>query len=180
MRLFFAASLLLVTNAFAGPGHAHDDDEGCMQGPVAQFGRYIGDWRIEDETLAQDGSGWSDGAGARWRFECVGGGVAVQDYWMPLTGGFGTNLRTFNPSTDSWEIVWTARLAPGLQRISARENENGEIVMSIDYPVPPQPQRIIFYPPKDGGWNWAMQWSLDEGKTWFDVYRIKATPWVDD
>ena len=52
--------------------------------------------------------------------------------------------------------------------------------MSIDYPVPQQPQRIIFYPPDDSGWNWAMQWSLDDGETWFDVYRIRATPWTGD
>ena len=179
MRFLLALSLLLGGAAFAGPGHSHGD-EACMQGPMAQFGRYIGDWRIEDETLSrEDGKTWSEGVGARWTFECVGG-VAVQDYWMPFNGGFGTNLRTFNPSTDSWEIVWTATLAPGLQRISARQDDAVAIVMSIDHPKPPQPQRIIFYPPDDNGWNWAMQWSMDEGKTWFDVYRIKATPWSDD
>ena len=166
--------------AWSGPEHAHHGSEGCMKGPMAQFGRYIGDWRITDEQLSQDGTEWSAGTGARWQFECVGNGVAVQDYWMPFTGGYGTNLRTFNPSTDAWEIVWTAARQPGLQRISARQDEEGRIVMSIDYPEPPQPRRIIFFPPDEEGWDWAMQWSLDGGNTWFDVYRIRATPWEDE
>ncbi len=180
MRLLLALSLLLGGTAVAGPGHSHDDDDGCMHGAIAQFGRYIGDWRIHDETLSQqDGKTWSEGVGARWKFECVGGGVAVQDYWMPFNGGYGTNLRTYNASTDRWEIVWAATQLNGLQRISARQNDAGEIVMSIDYPEPPQPQRIIFYPPDENGWNWAMQWSMDGGETWFDVYRIRATPWSE-
>ncbi len=181
MRILLALGLLLAGTATAGPGHSHSHGEGgCMKGPMAQFGRYIGDWRIDDETLSQDGTTWSDGPGARWTFECVGNGVAVQDHWMPLTGGYGTNLRTFNPSSERWEIVWAATALNGLQRISARQDDAGEIVMSIDYPEPPQPRRIIFYPPDDDGWNWVQQWSLDGGENWFDVYRIRATPWTDD
>ena len=64
-------------------------ENACMDGPIAQFGRYVGDWKIEDESLARDGSGWSDGKGARWVFECIGDGTAVQDYWMPNGGGYG-------------------------------------------------------------------------------------------
>lgn len=150
----------------------------CMDGPIAQFGRYIGDWKIEDEQLAQDGSGWGPGDGARWIFECIGDGVGVQDYWLPNKGGFGTNLRVYNPDTGRWEIVWTATPINGLTHISAQQNDQGDIVMSVENPKPDPPRRITFFPPDEGGWNWVMEMSFDEGKTWAPVYRIKATPWA--
>lgn len=157
----------------------HTDKSACMEGSVAQFGRYIGDWKITDQSLAQDGSGWGPGTGARWIFSCVGPGLAIQDYWMPTGGGFGTNLRTYNPDTDSWEIVWAAGALNGLMHISAKENDEGNIVMDIIKPVQDPPRRIIFFAPDDTGWNWAQQWSFDGGETWADVYRIRATPWQD-
>lgn len=168
VALVFIGSMIV-----AAPAIAEND---CMEGPMAQFGRYIGDWKIIDETLARDGSKWSPGKGARWRFECVGNGTAVQDFWMPKGGGFGTNLRTYNPDTESWEIVWAANNLKGLSHISAKQNENGDIVMDILKPVQNPPRRIIFYAPDDEGWSWAQQWSLDGGETWFDVYRIRAVP----
>lgn len=158
---------------------AFADTNACLDGEMAQFGRYVGDWRITDEQLSQDGKTWSPGQGARWTFECIGNGVAVQDYWMPNSGGWGTNLRTFNADTGGWEIVWAAQRQQGLMRISARQHEDGSIVMSVDHPPQPQPRRIIFFPPEETGWNWAMQWSLDKGRTWFDVYRMRAAHWED-
>ena len=57
-----------------------DKTEGCMAGPIAQFGRYIGDWNIADETLSrEDGKTWIPGKGARWNFTCLGNGTAIQD-----------------------------------------------------------------------------------------------------
>jgi len=159
------------------PPVLHTDKSNCMKGNVAQFGRYIGDWKITDETLAKDGSGWGPGTGARWIFACVGPGLAIQDYWMPNAGGFGTNLRTYNPDTDRWEIVWAAGRLNGLMHISAKQNDAGDIVMDIVKPVQDPPRRIIFFAPDESGWNWVQQWSFDNGETWTDVYRIRATPW---
>jgi hypothetical protein len=172
------AVILIAGLASAGDVPAlHTDKSNCMEGPVAQFGRYIGDWKIDDESLAADGSGWGPGNGARWIFSCVGPGIAIQDYWMPNGGGFGTNLRTYNPDTGGWEIVWTALKQHGITRISAQQNADGNIVMNILEPVQDPPRRIIFFPPDEKGWNWVQQWSFDGGDTWTDVYRIKASPW---
>ena len=35
-----------------------------MEGSMAEFGRYVGDWEITDEALARDGSGWAPGNAA--------------------------------------------------------------------------------------------------------------------
>ena len=177
MKLTGIALLFVTATAIAGPEHAHHDNA-CMKGPMSQFGRYVGDWKITDESLSKtDGVTWTPGNGARWIFECIGDGTAVQDHWKPASGGYGTNLRTYNAETDTWEIVWAAKTLNGLQHITARANDEGNVVMDIVKPEPPQPRRIIFYAPDEEGWNWAMQWSMDGGETWFDVYRIRATPW---
>jgi len=174
-----AVLVLCCCIAMGGTAGAGETENACLEGPMAQFGRYVGDWKIEDQALAQDGSGWGPGKGARWKFECVGDGTAVQDFWTPNGGGWGTNLRTYNPDTGSWEIVWAAQQQKGLMYISARQDEAGNVVMDVLKPVQPQPRRITFMVPDDKGWNWVMEWSFDEGKTWTPVYKIRATPWTD-
>jgi hypothetical protein len=50
------ATVLLTSLACAGAAPTvHTDQSACMDGSVAQFGRYIGDWKITDEQLAKDG-----------------------------------------------------------------------------------------------------------------------------
>lgn len=159
-----------------------DNGEGCTTGPVEQFGRYLGDWNIEDQGLQQDGKTWAPGNGARWNFTCVGNGIAVQDFWMPNGAaggpppGVGTNLRIYDPNTQQWEITWTATRSPGFSHIRAKEDEGGNIVMHYVSPEQNPPRRITFFPPTDKGWDWVMEVSLDSGETWTAVYKIKATP----
>jgi len=151
------------------------DRSACMEGPIAQFGRYIGEWHIEDERLGQDGS-WAPGDGARWNFVCLGNGVAVQDFWLPPGGNSGTNLRTYDAESDAWEIAWTATLSPGISTITAKRQDDGRIVMHYKDPIPEPRRRITFYPPTDEGWRWTLEFSGDEGETWREVYRIRAMP----
>jgi len=151
--------------------------EACMQGPLAEFGQYIGDWKIEDSTLAKDGSGWTDGEGARWIFTCLGNGTAIQDFWLPANGAVGTNLRTYKPETGAWEIAWTVDKLPGFSHIRAERDEDGNIVMHYVDPVPTPLRRITFFPADKSGWKWKLEFSNDDGETWFEVYRISATPW---
>lgn len=177
-HLIITTSCLL----FASSGLADDsdipfgNDEACMQGKMVQFGRYIGDWKIEDSRLAKDGSGWQPGPGARWIFTCLGDGTAVQDFWLPPNGNIGTNLRTYNAESAKWDIAWAINTAPGFSHIQAELDADDNIVMSYVSPIPSPLRRITFYPPDDGGWNWQLEFSNDNGETWFVVYKIRATP----
>ncbi|MGI9220721.1 MAG: hypothetical protein ACR2QS_06765 [Woeseiaceae bacterium] len=170
---------------FASVVSADDDalpfgnTEACMEGPMAQFGQYIGDWKIEDSTLAQDGSGWTDGQGARWVFACFGNGTAIQDFWYPANGAIGTNLRTYNPETGTWEIAWTVDKLPGFTHIRAKQVEDGSIVMDFVAPIPNPLRRITFFPVDETGWKWTLELSNDEGENWMEVYRINATPYAE-
>jgi hypothetical protein len=153
-----------------------DDKAACMEGPLEQFGRYIGNWDIEDSQLGDDGETWTKGDGAKWNFVCLGNGTAIQDFWLPPDGNVGTNLRTWNPQIETWDIAWTITPMPGFAHIQAKEDEHGNIVMHYVSPLPDPLRRITFFPPDEHGWNWKLEFSQDGGESWFEVYRIKATP----
>ena len=154
-----------------------DKDNGCMEGSLEQFGRYIGDWDIQDWSLDKDGKTWNKGKGARWNFTCVGNGIAIQDFWMPNGGGAGTNLRMYDPKAKRWEIAWTSTGNPGFSHIRATEDRNGNIVMLYVSPEQIPPRRITFMKPNEAGWDWKLEMELPsaDSKAWHEVYRIKAT-----
>lgn len=175
--IVFPLVLLFANCALADPSAIPlDRRDGCMQGPLAQFGRYIGNWRIEDSQLGKDGQTWMPGDGARWNFVCLGNGTAIQDFWMPPDGNVGTNLRTWNADSESWDIAWAINTQPGFAHIRAKQDENGNIVMHYVSPLPDPLRRITFYPPDENGWHWTLEFSTDGGENWFEVYRIKASP----
>ena len=148
----------------------------CMEGPMAQFGRYVGNWDIEDSRRLPDGSGWVPGNASRWDFVCLGNGVAVQDFWMPDDGTVGTNLRTWNADEARWDIAWAVNGQPGFAHIVAEAQPDGRVVMHYESPLPDPLRRITFFPPDASGWNWTLEVSTDDGESWFEVYRIRATP----
>ena len=152
-----------------------DKSEGCMKGPMEQFGRYLGDWNIADWSLSQDGKTWTTGKGARWNFTCVGNGIAVQDFWMPNGGGQGTNLRMYNAKTQSWDIAWIVKTGGGMTHIGAKQDEAGNIVMRYVSPKPVPDRRITFFAPDDTGWDWHLDVSSDGGKSWRLIYKIRAS-----
>ena len=173
--VFAALAVIACSAAIAAEPVPIDEGEACMQGPLEQFGRYLGNWDIEDSRLSQDGTQWTPGAGAKWNFVCIGNGTAIQDFWMPSDGGVGTNLRTYNSDTESWDIAWTITGMPGFAHIQAEENDAGHIVMHYKSPLPDPLRRITFFPPDAEGWRWKLEVSADGGASWTEVYRISAS-----
>jgi len=150
--------------------------EGCLEGANAQFGRYLGDWTMSSTTLSRDdGKTWIQGNEARWNFTCVGNGVAIQDFWMPEKGA-GTNLRMYNPKSESWDIAWTSAGTPGMSHINAKQDEDGNIIMHYVDPIPNPLRRITFFTPDDTGWDWHLAMSQDGGENWLTVVKMRAEP----
>jgi hypothetical protein len=175
MRAGLVAAFLF-TAAHAGPSALpFDSQDGCMDGPLAQFGQYLGDWKIEDSRLSRETGEWEPGQGARWIFTCLGDGTAIQDFWIPFGGPIGTNLRTYHSETESWDIAWAIKGSPGFAHITAKQNEAGEVVMEYKSPQPDPPRKITFYPVDGERWNWKLEFSFDGGNNWTEVYRIQAT-----
>ena len=65
----------------------------------------------------------------------------MQDYWKPNGGGWGTNVRTCNPDTEPWEIVWASTGLNGLMHISAKLQADGSILTNILKPDQDPPRR---------------------------------------
>lgn len=160
-----------------------DHKAACLNGPVRQFGRYVGDWTITEQVAYGDGKTWRPGNGARWKFTCVGGGKAVQDYWIPngddgnphLTG-FGSNFRIYNPQNNSWDITWAGPAIPSFTHMRAREDTDGNMVLNWISPEQDPMRRVTFFAPDPTGWDWLLEISYDGGNTWTPVYKIRATP----
>ena len=152
---------------------------GCLKGENNQFGRYLGDWLIENWTLQPDGKSWVKDPNARWVFKCFSDGVAIQDFWMPANGKNGTNFRVYNAKTKNWDVVWAVASGPGMTRINAKQDGGGNMVMHYVFPKPNPPRQITFKPPTKDGWDWELKMSYDAEKSWVTVYKIKATPWRD-
>lgn len=170
----FFLLLLLVCTAQAGGKVPVSDKSDCMTGPMSEFGRYIGDWKIEDSSLSRETGEWEAGEGAQWNFVCLGG-VAVQDFWLPADGNVGTNLRTWNAETESWDIAWTVTGMAGFAHIGAKKDGEGNMVMHYKSPIPTPNRRITFFPPDENHWDWKLEIAQDGGESWIEVYRIKAT-----
>ena len=176
----YLAILLLISQnsraeVFANEAVPFNENDGCLEGPLGQFGAYIGNWNIEDSQLQDDGVTWKTGAGARWDFVCLGNGAAIQDFWMPNDGGVGTNLRTYNKDTQSWDIAWTFIGMPGFAHIQAKQNDDGDFVMMYKSPLPDPLRRITFFEPEKDSWDWKLEVLSDDGASWAEVYRIAAT-----
>ena len=176
---FGLITMLLSAAAFAETSVLpFNSTDGCKEGPLTQFGQYIGDWKIEDSSLSRDTGEWEPGQGARWIFTCLGDGTAIQDFWIPFSGPVGTNLRTYQAQTDSWDIAWAIKGTPGFAHIVAKQNITGEIIMEYKSPLPNPPRRITFYPVDGDRWKWKLEFSFDGGDNWTEVYRIMATRYV--
>lgn len=172
-------SVVISPSLLASPNAPIRDASECMEGPLAQFGRYIGSWKIEDSGLSAETGEWEDGEGAQWDFVCLGG-MSVQDFWLPASGAVGTNLRTWNEEKGAWDIAWTVTGMSGFSHITAQQDEAGNIVMRYVSPRPEPDRRITFFPPDENGWDWKMEITQDGGVSWIEVYRIKATPLKSD
>jgi hypothetical protein len=48
--------------------------------------------------------------------------------------------------------------------------------MHYKSPIPSPLRRITFSPTDANGWKWELEMSTDDGESWFEVYRISATP----
>ncbi len=179
----FLISLLLFTAAAQATDERaaipFDNAAACMEGPLVQFGQYIGNWDIEDSRLSQETKKWVKGAGARWNFVCVGDGAAIQDFWLPNSGAVGTNLRIYNPDSNSWDVAWAVSSVSGFAHIEAKQVETGNIVMRFKTKAPTPDRRITFFPATENSWNWKLEITLDGGENWVEVYRIKASRSTD-
>lgn len=145
-----------------------------------QFGQLVGSWAIADESLQPDGT-WAEGPGADWIWRYILDGHAIQDDWIspPIDRAagrtqrqFGTNIRIYNPASQSWDMAWTSTTDQHITSFSAKA-VNNEIIMQGEWNG--RDSRITFYNITTNTFEWKLEIRGDNAGSWTEIYRIFAS-----
>lgn len=174
--LILAGSPVVSASPFVDPSKSDFDTQAtaCRDGVTSAFGRYLGQWEFADSQITQDGT-WQDGPGGEWDFHCVGEGIAVTDFYRSRAGVFGMTVRMVDPETGQWDIIYTGEGSQAMNHLTGQVREDGSIEMHYTKPVFDPLRRITFTPIVDDAFDWTLAISRDEGETWQDVYKMRAT-----
>lgn len=147
---------------------------------TAQFAFLVGQWDCGVHTMNPDGKTFRDST-ATWTGYFILDGWAIQDDWVtgaPDGNEFhGTNIRSFNPRTRTWDNRWLP--SGSLQWTYFEAKQVGETMVMIggngrdargQYL-----DRNTFYDIQPDSWKWRKDRSWDGGTTWVEgVSRIEA------
>jgi hypothetical protein len=157
--------------AASGPDPAHRDEMGL-------FGRLIGSWEIT--MTATDDEGGRRDYTAEWHFGWVIGGRGVQDVLITRAAdrevvGYGTTMRTFDPRSGTWRVVWQDPLAGEFAVLIARA-EDDRIVLDGQW-IPSGPTksfRWTFSKITDDSFRWECHVIQDDGE-----WRLAEEMWAE-
>ncbi len=150
---------------------------------VQQFGQLVGSWQCRGENLQPDGT-WQESPGvSTWNWYYILDGYAVQDLWIPDTeaspnASQGTNLRTFDPETGIWDVVWTTQNVPAIEKYRAAYR-NDEIHIYAERPAtkvfPSHLMHITFHNISEDHFDWKYEASgLTDGQNWQEQARLSC------
>jgi hypothetical protein len=71
------------------------------------YGGFVGSWDIDNHQYDESRGEWVDSRG-ECHFGWILEGRAIQDLWGSPRRGFGTTIRSYDPSIDAWRIHWFA------------------------------------------------------------------------
>lgn len=177
------AALTLATTAAVAGGIASTGPNPEAPVEVQQFGQLVGSWRCEGENLQQDGT-WKKTPGvSTWDWYYLLDGYAVQDVWRPDTEANpkavqGTNLRTYDSETDTWNVVWTTQNSPAIEPFRASFRD-GEIHMFAERAANQlfrnHLMHITFHNISDDHFDWRYESSSPtDGQNWREVARLSC------
>lgn len=146
------------------------------------FGKLVGSWQCESARKQPDDS-WQDQPGQpTWTFYYALDGHAVQDVWIPpegAAGAVGTNLRTYDPETETWHMVWATASQARFDHFTAQLQDNGDIVMRGDRwaraAFGEHTARITFHNISAAHFDWRYEASTTgEEESWGEIVRISC------
>lgn len=176
--------LAIVVSAATGNAPlSHDGPNENAPEQVKEFGQLVGDWSCAGENLNPDGE-WQKSPGrATWSWYYILEGFGVQDVWLPdreqnPNAPMGTNVRTFDPETGLWEVVWATQAVPKFDRYKA-SFRNGEIHIFAERPATKQFRshlmRITFHNISADHFDWRYEASgLTDGQNWQERSRLSC------
>ena len=141
---------------------------------------FIGEWAIESIDIRPDGS-FQNGR-AKSVVKYILDGHAIQDDYLVLDNVNnivfrGTSIRSYNPRTNKYQIVWIMPGYTGITDISA-ELKDGKLVSTgkgYDHQGDFL-ERFEYYDIQSDSYKFKMDRSYDNGKTWIENFgRFTAT-----
>ena len=140
---------------------------------------FIGTWDLETTDIQPDGS-FKKGK-ARSEVKYILDGYAMQDNYLILNSSDeivfrGTSIRSYNPRTDKFQIVWIMPGYKGITDIQAEWKEGKLISTGKGYDYAGEfLERFEYYDIKKNSYSFKMDRSYDGGETWIENFgRIEA------
>lgn len=96
--LALAAALLFAQASAPQAASPPPPPSPCADAAHAQFDFFLGDWDVYPAG--------SDKVVAHSRWERLYNGCGVRETWMPLKGGAGGSLNSYEPATGRWHQTW--------------------------------------------------------------------------
>lgn len=128
---------------------AADGPSSVDQDSLMEFGQFVGSWRLDVSYYDADGN--EDRTTAEWHWAWILGGRAILDVLVlpprpsaPLTDGYHSTLRVFDPSRDSWKIVWVAPQFAMVYKLTGSFSEDGSVTLHGDADEDVDPTKWVF------------------------------------
>lgn len=145
------------------------------------WGKMVGRWSVESESLKRDGSGWESSGNADWDFFWAFNGWGIQDNYTapPLAEKLddeskrqqGINLRIYNPKEKKWVLTWLTTASAEPANFTAQSTDSEVVMLRDDKDANGNYRRITFFDIEEDTFEWKMEWSQDK-QSWLEVARI--------
>lgn len=132
-----------------------------------------------------DGQWQTDTTTSTWIWYRILKDKAIQDDWYQNTSpdklaeakSMGTNIRIYNETENKWYMGWIDTF--NYKHLSFTATEKDRVLTMEGHNAQGRPIRNVFSNVTENSFDWAQQWSFDEGATWVDVAKIWCTRWEE-
>ena len=143
------------------------------------FGQFVGDWEFEGVFGKGTPDEWR--VPGEWLFSWILDGTAIQDVFICPSRAereqsshpdaeYGTTVRFYNPSTDTWDICYG--LLGGMRVFEARQV--GEQIIVRNQDEADGLNEWVFSDVMPDSFHWQNRTSYDQGATWQVYFELFA------
>lgn len=177
--------LALFAGASTGTVSANEGSSGpCVSPEARAFDFWIGDWRIEQQILAEDGSWLSFDATSS--VAPAIDGCALVEHWEGEVQFFwegmqqpapmkGFSVRAYDPQTQKWYIHWMDTRTPhfGGAYVGNFDQDKGSFFREWETSEGKRTGRITFSDITVDSVTWELAVSTDEGQNWTPLWIMR-------
>ena len=131
----------------------------------------VGDWEAEMEFLMDTTQGWVKSTGT-CTYSYILDGAALK-MGMPFKG---LSFETYDRENKQWQSVWVDNMGARTTMMTGVRENNGSVFENKDkYKGVVMMNRMTTSNETKTSFDWLMESSMDDGKTWFENGRAKYT-----